>query len=225
MYLAKTPSLVKPFFKDFVWNFPTKEKILYLTFDDGPTSGITDWVLNKLKEFNAKATFFCIGTKVEQRPRLFQQILEEGHTIGNHTHNHLNGKKVSDEEYFENINMCQETIKSLHINTSSNNQIKLFRPPYGKITKSQISNLKSQYSIIMWDVLSGDFDLKISKEKCADNVLKNAKKGSIVVFHDYKKAKEKLFYALPKTLEHFSEKGFRFEAITQSRLADVGNNR
>ncbi len=220
MYFSKTPSIAKYFFKDIIWTAPIiigerasgwvegKEKIIYLTFDDGPTPEITEWTLNELKKFNAKATFFCIGKNIEQHPEILRKIISENHSVGNHTYDHLNGWKTKAKEYLQNVEKCNFVISNFL------NPKLLFRPPYGKIRPSQYSNLKSQYSIIMWDVLSGDFDQNISGEKCFNNVVKNAKSGSIVVFHDSLKASKNLFYALPKTLEYFSEKGFGFEKVS-----------
>ena len=188
---------------DLIWNVETSKKELYLTFDDGPTPVITEWVIQTLKEYGAKATFFCLGKNVEKEQSIYELIHTEGHTVGNHTHNHLNGWKTENEVYFSNIDECAKRVKS-----------SLYRPPYGKISRSQSKHLKSQYSIIMWDVLSGDFDLSITPEKCARNVIDNAIEGSIIVMHDSVKAEKNLRYALPKILAHFANKGFKFKALT-----------
>lgn len=205
-YAVTPPFLLRKFYNTLTWNFPTEEKIIYLTFDDGPVPGITPFVLDQLKKFNAKGTFFCTGENVEKHPEIFQEIKKQGHAAGNHTYNHLNGWKTKDHDYVENVERANVIIES-----------KLFRPPYGRIKKSQIKLLTSPtpYSIIMWDVLSNDFDNKVSREQCLKNVTQYAKKGSIVVFHDSEKAKENLFYALPKTLEHFSKLGFEFRKIKE----------
>jgi peptidoglycan/xylan/chitin deacetylase (PgdA/CDA1 family) len=208
MYLVKTPSIIKKMFSSFVWDIPTKEKILYLTFDDGPHERATPFVLDELKKHHAKATFFCIGKNVVQYPAIYQRILDEGHAAGNHTQHHLNGWKTKTNEYINDIREAANIIQS-----------DLFRPPYGKIKRSQSSKVSSEsFSIIMWDVLSGDFDLNVSKEKCLQYVLNNAIGGSIIVFHDSTKAFEKLQYVLPKVLGYFTEKGYQFQAIKKAKV-------
>lgn len=202
MYLVKSPFFLKKYYSNFVWKIPTAEKIIYLTFDDGPTPEITEWTLTTLKKFNAKATFFCIGANVVKYSGIFQQIINQGHAIGNHTHHHLNGWHTDKEIYFRNIKKCEEVVKS-----------NLFRPPYGRIKKSQYELIKDDYKVIMWDVLSGDFDPKTSPEKCLSNVKNNTTEGSVVVFHDSLKAADNLKYTLPKVLEYFTEKGYRFEGV------------
>lgn len=185
-----------------LWQVNTSEKVIYLTFDDGPTSEITPFVLNELKQCNAKATFFCIGKNVEAHGDIFLRIANEGHSIGNHTYAHLNGWNTTDEVYYKNIEKCAAVVNS-----------NLFRPPYGKLKPSQYVTLKSQYKLVMWDVLSFDFDLKTSPQQVVDNVLTNAERGSIVVLHDSVKAKDKVKYALPRILEYYSGKGFKFEKL------------
>lgn len=209
LLFTKTPALLKSVYPDCTWNVKTNEKVLYLTFDDGPLPEITPFVLDELKSWNAKATFFCIGKNIEAHPEIFQHIISEGHSIGNHTYDHLNGWNTADETYFENIEKCASVLNR----HSSIITHQLFRPPYGKLKPSQYANLKSRYSLVMWDVLSFDFDLKISAENVLKNVLKKAEAGSIVVMHDSLKAKTKLEYALPKILEHFTKEGFKFEAL------------
>lgn len=203
-FWIKTNYFIKRIFPNYVWDIPNNEKKVYLTFDDGPTPEITEWTLEQLKNHNAKATFFCIGNNIEKHPGIFQKIIQEDHTIGNHTYNHLKGWETANEEYIENVKKCAETICQL--NTE---HCQLFRPPYGKIKPSQSRILrKLGYKIIMWDVLSRDFDKTISPEECLDNVLKNVKSGSIIVFHDSVKAEQNLKYVLPKTLAFLKEKGF-----------------
>lgn len=208
MYFTKTPLIVRHFFKETTWKIPTKEKNIYLTFDDGPTPEVTDWTLSTLKDFNARATFFCLGKNIKLYPDIFKRIAEGNHTIGNHTFDHLNGWKTPDTQYFENVEKCEEQIKK-----EGGTSKCLFRPPYGKIRKTQLAKLKLKYKIVFWDILSGDFDQKIPEGKCFGNVSKNAEKGSVVVFHDSVKAAKNLYYSLPKTLEYFSGMGFRFEAL------------
>jgi len=209
-YLVKAPWLLKKLYPNSIWHINTHEKIIYLTFDDGPHPEATPFVLQQLKSFNAKATFFCIGKNVVQYPDDYRKILDDGHKVGNHTFDHLNGWKVSDEEYLQDVIKAAKFIDS-----------NFFRPPYGRSTKFQNSVLENpgpkkqhqKFKIVMWDVLSGDFDTKIPDEACALNVIRNSKKGSIVVFHDSEKAFPRLRGALPKVLQFFYEKGFRFESI------------
>jgi len=203
--VVKIPFLVPFFYSKRIWHFPRAEKTIYLTFDDGPIPEVTPWVLNELKKYNAKATFFCVGKNIEENPGIFKQLSMEGHTVGNHTFNHLNANSVSDKDYLENI---------LKADTYFEKGPKLFRPPYGKLSAKKASKLyKKGYKIVMWDVLSADFDQTITEESCLKNVINNAQNGSIIIFHDSKKAEKNLNYVLPKVLEHFSEKGFTFQAI------------
>src|SRR5579871_744426 len=202
-YLVKTPWLLKKIYPSCIWDIVTQEKKFYLTFDDGPHPEATPFVLDELKKYQAKATFFCIGKNVAAYPDIYKRILQEGHRVGNHTHNHLNGWKVNDEKYFDDIEQSKKYIDS-----------NLFRPPYGRIKKFQIACLqKIGFKIIMWDVLSADFDTTISAEQCTLNVLRNTKKGSVMVFHDSEKAFERMRIALPETLNFFAGKGYNFEAL------------
>ena len=240
-YPIKTPKVIQSIFGKFRWRFKTDKKIIYLTFDDGPIPEITPWVLQQLSQYKAKATFFCIGENVRKHPEIFRKIISEEHSIGNHTNNHINGWRTNKEEYLDNVEKAELSFQSavgslqsqwlsgsvsspyrypyqssLQKQTTSNHQLstKLFRPPYGKIKPYQANKiLKKGYEIIMWDVLSGDFDLSLSKENCLKNVLKNAQVGSIVVFHDSEKAFKNLEYVLPRALEYFTEKGFVFKSI------------
>jgi peptidoglycan/xylan/chitin deacetylase (PgdA/CDA1 family) len=216
MYLIKTPWLLKKYYpQSLIWNKSRDQKTIYLTFDDGPIPIVTPFVLKTLKKFNAKATFFCIGDNIVKHTEIFEQLKADGHSVGNHTFHHLNGWKTEDHLYLENIRACQKL-------TDSN----LFRPPYGRIKKSQIrmlmtdlqnsqnSSLQSKISqIVMWDVLSGDFDTSLAPEKCLENVLKHTENGSIVVFHDSLKAMERLEFALPKALEKWQAEGYQFAAL------------
>lgn len=203
MYVVKTPWWLRKMYSSaLTWKIPAEENEIFLTFDDGPHPTITPFVLDQLRKYNAKATFFCIGRNVQQYQQVFRHILDEGHTIGNHTHNHLNGRKTSDAEYFENIMLAKKHIDS-----------HLFRPPYGRITGFQIQQLQPLFKIMMWDVLSGDFDVNLSPQKCLQNVVSHTKAGSVIVFHDSQKAFPRLEYALPKALEFFAEKGYVMKGI------------
>ena len=209
MNWIKTHWLIKKLFSNYVWDIPNNENKVYLTFDDGPTPEITEWTLNQLKEYNAKATFFCIGDNIRKYPEIFHKVTADGHSIGNHTYNHLNGWNTSTHDYIENTKLHETE----HCKFSTEH-CQLFRPPYGKIKPSQSKTLrKLGYKIIMWDVISYDFDQTISKEQCLENVLKNVQSGSIIVFHDSKKAFQNLEYVLPRTLEFLKEKGFVFEKL------------
>jgi peptidoglycan/xylan/chitin deacetylase (PgdA/CDA1 family) len=199
-------------FPKAVWFFPTDEKKLYLTFDDGPTTEITDWVLSQLNQYNAKATFFVLGKNVHREPEIFKKILNKGHAIGNHSFSHPNGWNTDDEVYYNDIEKGKKEIQ--YITPISDFRFSnLFRPPYGRITLSQYTLLTTQYKLIMWDVLSGDFDNKLSGEQCFENCIHNAKPGSILVFHDSHKAFERLKICLPLVLKHFSDEGFTFAPI------------
>jgi len=204
-YTAKTPGWLRKLFSGSIWEINGSQKSIYLSFDDGPHPVITPFVLDELKKYNALATFFCIGKNVVENPLIFNRIQEEGHAVGNHTYNHLNGWKTPQSEYLQNIAQAAEHIDS-----------HLFRPPYGRITAKQHKALRQfnkPFKVVMWSVLSGDFDVNISPEQCCKNVLKNAESGSVIVFHDSEKAYERLRYALPVVLAYFSEKGYRFEKI------------
>lgn len=202
MYLVKTPDVLKPLAKDLIWNKSRDEGKVYLTFDDGPTPEITHEILDILKESSAKATFFCIGGNVIKNPSVFQAIKDQGHSVANHTWNHMNGWKFSDYSYFRSILECSEVVDS-----------RLFRPPYGRITQSQTKGLKKRYDIIMWDVLSADWRSDVSPEQCLSNVMNHTREGSIIVFHDSEKAYKNMIYALPRCIEGLRKKGYSFEAL------------
>jgi len=205
---VKTPSVVKKMFPQYVWSIPTSEPVIYLTFDDGPTPEITDWTLKLLKKFDAKATFFCIGNNIEKYPELFRDIVSCGHAVGNHTHNHLKGWKTPTKNYLKNISKTEFIISSHSYKTN------LFRPPYGRIRPKQAKQLMALgYHIIMWDILSFDWDKDISQETCLKNVVENTGKGSIIVFHDSVKASGNMIPVLPKVLEHYSKLGYTFKAL------------
>jgi peptidoglycan/xylan/chitin deacetylase (PgdA/CDA1 family) len=205
MYLVKSPWLLKKLYPSLTWDKNPGNPCIYLTFDDGPIPIVTPFVLNILQQYNAKATFFCIGDNVRKHPDVFEQVKNAGHAIGNHTFNHLNGWKTPAKTYLENT---QKADALLHTH--------LFRPPYGRLKRSQIKLLKSvkpEINIIMWDVLSGDFDTTLSPERCLAGVLKATTSGSIVVFHDSLKARERLEYVLPRAMEVWSNAGFGFAPL------------
>lgn len=214
----KTPIVAKKMFPNYVWDIATNEQVIYLTFDDGPTPEITNWTLDILKQYNAKATFFCIGNNIEKYPDIFQKTLNNGHAIGNHTQNHIKGWKTKAKDYLKDIAEAQKAIdfksQDTKITTPKLRTINLFRPPYGQITPKQGKQLIALgYKIIMWDVLSFDWETSINKETCLDNVIKKTSAGSIIVFHDSVKASKNMQYALPKVLDHFSSKGYSFKAL------------
>ncbi len=193
---------MKNLYSDIIWNIGNNNRSIYLSFDDGPTPNVTENVLNILDEFHAKATFFCLGRNVERHQDIYQSILVKGHAVGNHTYSHLKGWKSNNLEYIKDIELASKYIQS-----------RLFRPPYGQIKRSQIRYLKTRYKIVLWEVMSHDYEHRVSKEKSLQKVLRYSKEGSILVFHDSVKAWPKLKYILPRIIEHFSMKGFRFERI------------
>ena len=196
-----------------MWRGRDQDRRVYLTFDDGPIPEVTPWVLDLLAEFDARATFFCVGENVERYPTLFQRVRAAGHAVGNHTYNHLNGWSTAVDEYVANVNKCRDLVES-----------PLFRPPYGRISPRKTLALRTEYDIVMWDVLSGDFDAEITGAECARNVLDYVSPGSIVVFHDSLKAEANLRYALPRVLTSLARQGYRFEAL-QRRCASEGVGR
>jgi len=205
LYLVKTPWWIRKWiYPAYQWSMPGQEKKIYLSFDDGPHPLATTFVLDELKKYNAKATFFCIGKNVAAYPDLYKRILSEGHATGNHTYDHLNGWKTNDRQYFDNIARAGKYIDS-----------SMFRPPYGRITRFQARQAmeKLGFTIVMWSVLSGDFDVRITPEKCWRNVQRSAGNGSIIVFHDSEKAMERMRYALTEALDYFSNRGFVFEKM------------
>ena len=210
MNWVKTHKFISYLFPKYVWKIPNSGNKIYLTFDDGPIPDVTEWVLDILKSENIKATFFCIGDNIQKHPKVFERIKNEGHSIGNHTFNHLNGWKTENRHYIENFKLCETE----HLKLNTENSF-LFRPPYGKIKPSQSKAVRNLgYKIIMWDVLSYDFDSNISTEKCLENVISNTEQGSIIVFHDSLKAEKNLKYALPKAIQILKDKGFVFDVIS-----------
>jgi peptidoglycan/xylan/chitin deacetylase (PgdA/CDA1 family) len=205
-YFTKTPFWLKKLYPTCLWNYPAVkgEKKIYLSFDDGPHAAATPFVLDQLKKYNAKANFFCIGKNVIAEPDIYKRILNEGHRVGNHTFNHLNGWKTDSKIYLQNIEKTRELVDS-----------DLFRPPYGRASAFQIRNLRDKlhYKVVMWDVLSGDFDPKVNGKQAAERVIRKSRSGSIIVFHDSAKALKVLQEALPIVLSYFYGEGYSFEII------------
>ena len=214
IFPAKTPEFVKSLFPQFLWQVPSEKKVIYLTFDDGPTPHVTEWVLNKLAQYQAKATFFCIGNNIEKHPDIFGKTVNAGHAIGNHTFHHLKGWTTSSQNYLNDIEQTKQTMSKW---TST----QLFRPPYGKFKITQARQLLTLgYEVVLWDVLSYDWDKNVSRKKCLENVVSKALAGSIVVMHDSLKASKNLKYALPRILEYFSSNGYVFEALETKRIPE-----
>lgn len=209
-YTVKTPWWLRQWHRSALWTLPVTQKILYLSFDDGPHPQATPFVLSCLAQYRARATFFCIGKNVAAHADLYRSVLAAGHAVGNHTYDHLNGWKSEADQYAANIDRAGELIAS-----------PLFRPPYGRISRKQSRALlkrRPPMQLVMWDVLSGDFDLHLQPDKCADNVKRNAGPGSIVVFHDSAKALPRLEKALPDILKYFHEQGYSFESIPYNEI-------
>lgn len=210
MYLVKTPGFIQSLFPNFIWRVPGNEKRIFLTFDDGPIPEVTPWVIRELDKFGAKATFFCVGENIDKHTDVFQRVLDAGHSVGNHTYNHLSGWTTDKIPYFHNIRKCAHLVNS-----------DLFRPPYGKMRPSQVQFLQRHYKIIMWDVLSADFDRDITGSQCFNNVIRGVRPGSIVVFHDSLKAMKNLKYALPRVLVDLTEQGYSFESLAPSCCTEM----
>lgn len=200
--LIKTPTLIQFFFPSLLWSKKRDKKILYLTFDDGPYNMLSPFILDELKKYKAKATFFYLGSKAEKYPQLIKRCKDENHKIGNHTYSHPNGWKTKNSRYYQDIEKANKLLNS-----------NLFRPPYGRIKPSQINHLKKYYKIIMWDILSWDFDKKTSPEECYNNIINNTKSGSIIVLHENEKSAKTVKEVLPKILSYFSSQGFKFEKL------------
>lgn len=214
MNFFKTPALLKYAYPDLLWDMKGQQRkspFICITFDDGPMPEITDFVLETLRKYQAKATFFCVGENVQKYPHLYRSVIGDNHLVGNHTHNHLNGWKTESSTYFENIRLCEDAMKQQ--STINLPERKLFRPPYGKIKKSQIRQLKHDYAIVMWDILSGDFDPNFDEERCLKKSIAHTQSGTIIIFHDSYKAEKNIRYVLPRYLDHFAQAGYRFLSL------------
>lgn len=195
-------------FPRYVWKIKTSDKKIHLTFDDGPIPEVTEWVLEQLRLYNAKATFFVVGDNVRKYPEIFQKVLADGHAVGNHTQNHIKGWKNETDTYLANFRECENSISELKLPGTN-----LFRPPYGQIKQSQASEILKTHKILMWSVLTRDYEANLPEEKCLNRAISQTREGSIVLFHDSLKAQKNLFYVLPRFLEHFSKKGYEFCTI------------
>ncbi|WMN06689.1 polysaccharide deacetylase family protein [Marivirga arenosa] len=205
----KTPKIIQNIFPSFQWKVNTDHKIIFPTFDDGPIPNLTNEILAILKDFNAKATFFCVGDNIRKHPQIFEQLIQANHQVGNHTFNHLKAWKSDLNVYLENVELCQKEIEK-HIKP----EVKLFRPPYGQFTFKSVQKLKQKYyNFIMWDVLSKDYNRNISANTILKKSIQNSSNGSIIVFHDNLKSKDKILQFLPLYLKHFSDIGYKFEKL------------
>jgi peptidoglycan-N-acetylglucosamine deacetylase len=208
MYFIRVPRIVRLFDKSLIWEIPTQEKKIYITFDDGPDQNITPQILEILKTSGARATFFCTGSKAEKLPELINRIRSEGHSLGNHTFNHLDGPRTSTVIYLNDIADSTSLLKT-----------KLFRPPYGRITSQQKKAIKKDYKIVMWSIMPGDFDERITKEICLKRSLKYSREGSIIVFHDNLKASNNVLFTLPRFIEKLKGMDFTFDPITENLIS------
>jgi peptidoglycan/xylan/chitin deacetylase (PgdA/CDA1 family) len=207
-FIVSPAPWLRKLYPSAIWSKSPLNKTLYLTFDDGPTPAITEYVLDLLAQYNAKATFFCIGKNILEHPTILKKIASAGHTIGNHTQHHLNGWKTNNDIYLNEVNTCNQTITDVLGQSPI-----LFRPPYGKVTHSQYRLLSNSYQLVFWDVLSMDYDITIAHQKIVENVFDYAQNGSVIVFHDSLKASATLQYVLPKVLTHFNQQGYNFAAL------------
>ena len=210
MNFFKTPTILKYLYPSLLWDKQDSShggNRLYLTFDDGPIPEVTPWVWSVLEQFDAKATFFCVGENVARYPGLYQETLLRQHTIGNHTHHHINGWKTNSTIYQQDVAHCAETLRTYHPNRCDPSS--LFRPPYGKIKHRQIAQL-SHYTLVMWDILSGDFDATFDAETCLRKCIRHTQSGTIIIFHDSYKAQKNLTYVLPRYLEYFARRDYQF---------------
>jgi peptidoglycan-N-acetylglucosamine deacetylase len=203
MFKYRIPSFIQKLFSSYTWKVNTKDKLLFLTFDDGPHPEITPWVLSQLSEYEAKATFFCVADNVRKYPEIYQQIIHAGHAVGNHTYHHKNGWNTDVAEYLEDVGLAENYIHS-----------KLFRPPYGRIKRKQARFLLDRYAIVMWSHLSCDYSIDLNMKKTL-KAMKKIGNGSIVVFHDSEKAWHNLEKILPELLDHYHQQGFKMMALSK----------
>lgn len=206
--LHRIPLWFQRLFPDYIWQIPGQEKVIYLTFDDGPIPGITEWVIEMLKQYNIKATFFVVGENVNKHPHIFNKIIENGHVIGNHTFHHVRGWGTPTKLYIEEVELCDKAI----VNNGGQKPV-YFRPPHGRIKSGQTKILLDTYKLLMWNVLTVDYDRSLHEEKCLNNSIKATKPGSIVVFHDSIKAEKNLKYVLPRYIEYFLDFGYTFQPL------------
>jgi len=202
MNIVRPPQVLRSLYRDGLWRMDKSSPAIYLTFDDGPVPRVTEWVLDTLKKYGVKATFFCVGDNIAKNPAIFNRIIAEGHQVGNHTYNHIKGWRSTNKDYFENVRRCQDLTHT-----------PLFRPPYGRIKKSQYKALKRDYRIVFWDVISYDYDKTVSPESCLQNVINYTRNGSIIVFHDTGKSEGNLRFALPAFIEHCLKLNYVFTRL------------
>lgn len=202
MRFFTTPYIIRLFYPSLLWKMPKGDKKIYITFDDGPHPSITPKVLEILKKFNAKATFFCVGNNVNKYKETFDMIINDGHSVGNHTYNHEKGWNTGTREYVDSVNKTRLLVGS-----------DLLRPPHGKMTTAQIRALKKEYRLIAWSVISYDWDKSLTPDDCFENVVRKSDDGSIIVFHDSEKAVGNMIPTLTKMLQYYSDRGFAFERI------------
>lgn len=210
MYLIRIPKVIQVLNRDRIWEIPASEKKIYLTFDDGPEPEVTRRILEILNEYKAKATFFCTGSKAVKHPEIIDLINKQGHSVGNHTYSHLKGSQTSSVLFLADVAACAEILST-----------RLFRPPYGRLKREQMRELKKSFDVIMWTVLPGDFDERVSSELCLSRAIRYTQKGTIIVFHDNMKAKERVLYTLPRYIEHFMDSGFSFDPITEVLIRSI----
>lgn len=193
--------IMKRMLPDMVWSVDD-DSAVYLTFDDGPTPGVTEWILEQLDKYGAKATFFCLGKNIEMYPHLYDMIIAAGHKVGNHSYSHVKGWAVSLNEYVDDVEFANRSVRS-----------DLFRPPYGRITRRQAEVLGERYTLVMGGIVSQDYSSAIHPRKCLRNVTEHVEPGSIIVFHDSGKSWRNMSYAMPRSLEHIKKMGLEFKLL------------